>query len=441
MKIGDGSTVTFSRSGTTYTVPAGILVVGTGTGTVEIAAADRVGYGKAENKDQVKITFGMTFGNASGCRNGFTVKDSEGTTIAALSYGWWPGFGDNTFSLESSNLHQRTAGTAKDYLAVWDNATTFTLIFDYKTSRMSIQTDVMDDPKTIAMPTTNPIAQFIVSGSYGNSPDRSGLFDNLVIKNIEGDYTTESADYTVNWKYNGSVIKTDSRSGDVGTNPVLTSADKEAFISGDYKYLYADDDADEVTIANDGTSVVTVTLAVATKYAYTVKAVEKDNTSKVLQTLISDTYHDGETVYYAWPRYVNVDGTLYEQQQSSWNGAGLTGSFTLDEAKTINVEYAATSITNVSFLVEGEDIDGSTELTGGNFNARASGAKAGYSGSALTMTTLPAGVYSMFIDLASPTRSNNYTFGALAFLFQVVNFPSPTTLHSLGISYYRQQQQ
>ena len=412
MRIGDGSTVKFSRSGTEYIVPAGILVVGTGTGTVNIAEADRVGYGKAENKDQVKITFGMTFGNASGCRNGFTIKDSEGETVAAMSYGWWPGFGDNTFSLESSNLHQRTAGTLPSYLAVWDNATTFTLIFDYKTSKMSIQTDVMSDPKTIAMPTTKPIAQFIVSGSYGTNADRSGLFDNLVIKNIEGDYTTESADYKVNWVYSGSIIKTDTRSGDVGTNPEITSTDKEAFILGENKYLYVSDNADAVTIAKDNSTVVTITLDVADKYAYAVNAVEQGNTSNVLKVITSSSYFPDEKVYYSWPRYINVDGTLWEQQKSTWGGAGLSSSFTLDENdKKLTVEYKETSITGISFLVEGEDIVGANVLSSGNINARASGAKAAYSASALDMTTLPAGVYSMFIDLASPTRPNNYTFG------------------------------
>ena len=274
---------------------------------------------------------------------------------------------------------------------------------------MSVKTNLMDEAKEIDMPSSSPIAKFSLSS---NHTARYTFFDNLLITNTEGDYSTATADYTVKWVCDGEAIEGKNavtRTGDVGSAISLDPSEKNPFTVGAKKYIYDEDDVEGKTVDSEGSTVVTITVHEAETWNYTINAVDGEGTKKA--TIFEGSALELDAVSYAWPRYVNVGGTLYEQAERTWNAESLGSSFTLDENnKVINLVYTETEISSIAFIVEGEDISGMTETSAGNVGGRASGCAAGYAGSNVYITTLPAGVYSMFVDLASPVRVHTYTF-------------------------------
>ncbi len=207
--------------------------------------------------------------------------------------------------------------------------------------------------------------------------------------------TKATANYTVKFVDGNSteLKEASTRLGFVGEAPTIEDEDKASFFNDDNtkKYIYVSDDAASQTVAEGGSTIVTVTFREAATYAYTINSSVADQTIKVGE----GSNFEGESVKYNYPRYINVDGTLYEiaKNGSTW----YQNSFSLDtDNKVVTVEgYNATDKTNVTYFSEAEEIKTLTLSTAANSDIRMSMGKAAYNAGTepAVVATLPAGKY------------------------------------------------
>lgn len=391
------------------------MIVGTGTGTVTISEEDRAGYAhisEGKNYDIVEISFSMVFGNtAANTYSGFEVQDKDGNVIVTLMSSKWSGINSsaNTFGIEAIDLTTQTSNTT-----IWSQKTNFNLIFNYQTGKITCKTNNNATGKTIDMPAEKPVvAKFVLKSadirSNGSDDSRQPFFSSLVIKNTEGNYDVTSANYTVQWVLDGTntVIKEDVRSGEVDSNITLDSSDLASFWASTQKYYYVSDDADGKEVADDGSTVVTVTVREAYNWSYTIIA-------STGETLSTGTGVEGEVTYYHYKQVINHNGTLYKANKDNTgvDTNGYKSKFTLDENnKVITKTYSqpTTPITNLVFLAEGEDLFTST--TGSSADTRCSMGAGGYASSKTAFVTLPAGTYYLVMsNRCTNTRTGIHNF-------------------------------
>ncbi len=241
-----------------------------------------------------------------------------------------------------------------------------------------------------------------------------GTPGNAAVKSVSLTETTQdvtSANYTVNYLLNGTTdtVRTSAvRKGHVSDNITLLSTDTEDFKNSDAtkKYIYVSDTITSdgnVAITADGSASVNVYFREAPTWSYTVKSSVGDFSK-------SGTLFEGDTATTAYPAYVNVGGTLYTRGTTdrSYNDTYKpTGN---NKTKTLN--YTETDINNVVYYSEGEDIDGFSSRSTGNIGVRASQSAVGYlpsNNDTVTVTTLPAGTYRIFGQMATPNSATKYT--------------------------------
>ena len=207
---------------------------------------------------------------------------------------------------------------------------------------------------------------------------------NITVGQIE--QSVQTAAYTVKYldKADDSNVKDDFNStGVVGNNIVI---DKTAFYNdSNKKYIYVSDDAAQNPIKDDGTTVVTVYYRAAETYSYSVTAGEN------LPEIASGSAYEGETVTVAYPRHINVDGTLY--LKNATNNVYKTSFNLTENNQVVDLGYASSAISDVVYFSEAEYIDGLTPSKIGNVDQRSSNANAAYSTEDVVITTLEPGKY------------------------------------------------
>lgn len=202
-------------------------------------------------------------------------------------------------------------------------------------------------------------------------------------------------DYTLRYvDEGGNELKTSIKSGTPGESVSLLDADKENFWIAENKYIYVSDDAAGKTIAEDGTTVVTLTYRlVTTRYSYTVK-------SNVGNIIFADaSVLETESVTVPYPEHILTGSTLYTVPQLKMTADDYYRvTFTPDHDNyEVTVPYDGAQIRNVVFYTEGEDIAGVTTATNAT---RASKGQMGYTANAdtyLPVTELRQGVYQIYI--------------------------------------------
>lgn len=399
------------------TVLGDVLRVGNGTGTVTIADAELAG-----TRDEVVITFDMYFGALSGKSAGIYLYDNAATpvVIGGLYISKYSGTEViNSFGVDKSLITSVGSSSAEnDKIVAASNMTTFEVHLNYATGTMYLKQytngTLKQTTSPVDMGSTNPLKQFVVKSNYDNN-NRRCWFDNLLIQTIEGDYTISSANYTINWVCGETIVKSETRTGDVSSTITLYDTDDDSFFVGETKYMYVSDDAEGKTVANDGSTVVTITVKEPAVYNYTVKAV--DGSSNLLAVLASSSvYEDANSATTNIPWYVLKDGTLYYQSGTNRNTTSIT-----EDNQVINITYAANK-TNIVYYSEAENITGGTAIDldkGSNHQ----GARAL---SNVKFTTIEAGkyrIYSRFAvgnGTAGTTYANNpFTVGEAALVYNV----------------------
>ena len=241
---------------------------------------------------------------------------------------------------------------------------------------------------------------------FGGTNNINYFLDNLVITSYV-DQSQNYYDYTIKYIYddNGTeqeIKESSTRNGLENTTPVLTSEDKTSIFYESEKYIYTSDDANTVSIGQN--TVVKIFFRKADKYSYTV-------TNSFSETLAAGETFEGETVYATYPKYKNVDGTLYETPKG--NDYYQCSFVPTSDNYVHTITYSATDIKNVVYYSEAEEIEGLTAFTNYNANIRCSNGAAAYiSGTApVTITTLNPGIYKLYTSLWGGTGAT-FTFKA-----------------------------
>lgn len=228
-------------------------------------------------------------------------------------------------------------------------------------------------------------------GHYRGGRENYGVTLTLTsIKVSEEKQTVETADYTINYLYNSETIKTDN-----GTTAVNNVVEATSPITIEGKKYYAVDGATtSLTVTNvEANNVLNVELRDAYEYRYTVNS----NLGDVFATGVSI---EDEKVFAVYPKYKNVDGTLYEAPQGKTDYYKCSFVPTSDNY-VHTITYSATSTTDVIYFSEAEDIEGLTGFSNDGADIRCSNGTAAYNAgtSPVTITTLAPGNYKLYTSV------------------------------------------
>lgn len=366
-------------------------------------------------KDVVTIKFDLAFGKLSGKHVGFKFVDKNGTDILTQWFDAYNGDFDDANPLDL-NWSEMYRGSNEP---IQERCVNFTITIDYAASTIKTETTCLlsggDKPATngshtVSLPSSTPIGYFVLMGNINNT-GRYSTFDNLLIKTTEGDYSTETANYTVKYQCGGVDIKdADVREGDVDAAIVLLASDKATFNKDDKRYIYESDDLGTKTIAEDGSTVVTITFREAAKYNYTITS--SYDGAALPWSVAGSCWEDQNTITVSYPRYQASGSKLVGLAPVSNN---LTKSITItgDDFES-DLEYAYESIDNLYLLSEAENLGTGLATNATTYTDRVSNRLIIY-GSGGTLTTLPAGKY--IFTLAAIGGDNgshkvNYTVSA-----------------------------
>lgn len=204
----------------------------------------------------------------------------------------------------------------------------------------------------------------------------------------------------------GNPLKDDKVYDGIGGNTIsLTDADKALIEKEGKYYLYKEDNSAEKTIANDGSTIVTVVFREAATYSYTVNEVFGDI---ILRSTMASSY-ESAAIKVPYRKY-NVDnGQLYSKDATN-KEYNYSFSLTKDE-QLEKISYTAVNgVDNVVFISEGEDIEGLTPITTGNTAIRSSNSASAYAAADTKITTLPAGKYKIHAILYDASKNPNSHF-------------------------------
>jgi len=230
------------------------------------------------------------------------------------------------------------------------------------------------------------------------------------------DETVSTADYTINYLYNGTIISTTTGTDALGT---VVNAQSAVWADG-VKYLLDDEQTTSMTIAS-GTNTLNVNVSVAPLYSYTVNATDGENTLKELAT---GSVYAGESATVAYPQYILSGTNLYNIAN---NGTGDYYRYSITPTKDgdIFTKKYTSAVENVIFYADAEEISGTSSATN---TARASLGKMGYTANSNTyinVTTLAVGKYKIYmrgVNGNSATRTANYKVGnRIVYTYSIAN--------------------
>ena len=236
----------------------------------------------------------------------------------------------------------------------------------------------------------------------------------------------------------GNEIKTSSTYvAESGLVPSLTESDKDAIYNADktVKYVYDSDDAASLTVAADGSTVVTVKFREAAKWNYTFNAVDAEG--KTLQEgIVKGTNFEGETFNVGYPYAINVDSTLYTSDKLSSDKKGYYLSYTLEADNQVkDITFKPTTTTDIVFLAEAENIEGLTKATNPNTFVRSSNGGSAYAAEAdVEITKLQPGKYKLTAVICDATKNAGSEWNFLAGENNIFKFTASSVNWAQGTS-------
>ena len=215
------------------------------------------------------------------------------------------------------------------------------------------------------------------------------------IKITEEEQAVVTADYKVNYIYNGTPIRTDA--GKTSVDAIVSA--ESSFWIDEVKYVLEGEQTTSMTIV-EGTNILNVNVKECDTYAWTVK-------SSTGITLKSGNNYADESITTAYPEFCLDGATLYQMEKYDDSKKQYNVTFTLDTDNKEVIINSSQIATNAIYYREGEDITGMSKCSGNNIGVRCSDSDAGTTQEALTITTLPAGKYIISVGLYE-NSSNNY---------------------------------
>ena len=236
----------------------------------------------------------------------------------------------------------------------------------------------------------------------------------------------------------GNEIKTSSTYvAESGLVPPLTESDKDAIYNEDktVKYVYDSDDASSLTIAADGSTVVTVKFREAAKWNYTFNAVDEEG-NPLQEGIVKGTNFEGETFDVGYPYAINVDSTLYTSDKLSSDKKGYYLSYTLEADNQVkNITFKPTTTTDIVFLAEAENIEGLTKATNNNTFVRSSNGGSAYAAEAdVEITKLQPGKYKLTAVICDATKNAGSEWNFLAGENNIFKFTASSVNWAQGTS-------
>lgn len=179
----------------------------------------------------------------------------------------------------------------------------------------------------------------------------TAYIDNVSITSYV-DQSEKYANYTIKYMYGETEIKAARivESIKVGNDATITDLDKASVWYNEEKYIYSSDDAEGKTVAEDGSTVVTVSFRKATVEAYTVNLINSANSEILIENAFSGNVVEGETSTVYYHKAINVGGVWYVRAQNG--GEPYYGISVV--AGTNTVSYTENS--GVSYFFEVEDL-------------------------------------------------------------------------------------
>ena len=270
------------------------------------------------------------------------------------------------------------------------------------TTSITNGTNFLANSETFSV-TANSTLAFSSEGSSASGVDwfyvkYMGELDegSFTVKFMLDDYTTELKDAVV-------------RNGAIGTQPTIYDSDKEMFTIDDVTYIYDSDNAAGQTIAEDGSTVVTIIYKEATPIAYQVVAVDGNNTP--LAVVAEGELYEGETTTAYYTKAVEKDGQWYMIAQ---NPTDPYYGVTVGAGQTVNKTY---TVSDITWFSEIEDLTPSRSWAAeGAFPSRYSNGAARrlYRNSYVKTGGFASGIYS--VTLRARNQSGSQTASLPLFL-------------------------
>jgi len=220
------------------------------------------------------------------------------------------------------------------------------------------------------------------------------------------DPSADNVSYTVKFvDAAGNSIKDDATYDDApGATIAVSDGDKANIVYNGVTYIYDEDDAEGQTVAEDGSTVITVKFREAELWSYALNEVCGETVARTT----NGEGVEGTTIRLPYRRYNVVDGVLYVKDATNKE---YNHSFSLNEdGKEVNLAYTATDITDVVYLSEGEDIPGLTRCTTTNTGIRSSNSASAYlpeGKGKIKLITLAPGTYKITAGIYDASSAHN----------------------------------
>ena len=345
-----------------------------------------------------------------------------------------------TVSKKNSNVQVATINTGWDATkATWTNTNTAEILNavgingngdNVKTKKTKLSYDVTSYLQA-STDNTLGIALFTYTGREQEASDF-----NLTLEYVDA---ASATNYTVKYvDAAGNEIKTSSTYvAESGLVPPLTEEDKVAVYNADktVKYVYDSDDASSLTIAADGSTVVTIKFREAAKWNYTFNAVDEEG-NPLQEGIVKGTNFEGETFDVGYPYAINVDGTLYTSDKLSSDKKGYYLSYTLEADNQVkDITFKPTTTTDIVFLSEAENIEGLTKATNNNTFVRSSNGGSAYAAEAdVEITKLQPGKYKLTAVICDATKNAGSEWNFLAGENNIFKFTASSVNWAQGTS-------
>ena len=345
-----------------------------------------------------------------------------------------------TVSKKNSNVQVATINTGWDATkATWTNTNTAEILNavcingngdNVKTSKKELSYDVTSYLQA-STDNTLGIALFTYTGREQEASDFK-----LTLEYVDA---ASATNYTVKYvDAAGNEIKTSSTYvAESGLVPSLTESDKDAVYNEDktVKYVYDSDDAANLTVAADGSTVVTVKFREAAKWNYTFNAVDEEG-NPLQEGIVKGTNFEGETFNVGYPYAINVDGTFYESDKLSSDKKGYYLSYTLEADNQVkDITFKPTTTTDIVFLAEAENIEGLTKATNPNTFVRSSNGGSAYAAEAdVEITKLQPGKYKLTAVICDATKNAGSEWNFLAGENNIFKFTASSVNWAQGTS-------
>ena len=227
--------------------------------------------------------------------------------------------------------------------------------------------------------------------------------DVLYIDDIVLKVPTEN--YTINYKLGDVIIKTEKGTADDGATVSATLP-----FTKDEKKYYAQTNETTTSWTKSGTGMETFNVPLRLANTYSIKVTAKGAGDDKELCNVSGIV-EGESYTVPYPRYYNVGGTLYEATKTDSKYAKIFSDISANQ--DVDVNYSASSKTNVVSYTEAEDITGIYETKGtfANQSSNGKGGATGKSGSDATykqFVTLPAGKYTVTMRIVGKKDKSYY---------------------------------